>query len=189
MKDMYEDVKTGIDRFILQQKNCCKIGCAFCCYQTIEVIDIEIDAIKDFLVNKIDEITKEKIKENLKEYFIFFNKNTPNNKILDEHDLINHFQDIANTSKCKCPLLIENKCSIYEGRPLACRIHVVEKNPEICEAEPYRDSAPLAINVRGSLLQYVLSKKKTYIIPLAYLIAEALMPEMELKPIKKLYMN
>jgi Fe-S-cluster containining protein len=185
-----EKIRNDIDNYVGQQKNCCEIGCSFCCYQTIEVFNIEINDIKDFLLNKIDEETRNKIRLNIIEYFHFFDSNTPNNKILDYGDLIDNFQDISLTKKTKCPLLIDNKCRIYDGRPIACRIHIVEEDPNLCEKYPYRDSSKPAIYLRQHILQFVSSRKeKSYIVPLSYIIAEALLPKKKLKPITKLLLN
>ena len=188
--DLNNRIRKDLDDYIGKQKSCCKVGCSFCCYQTIEVMNMEINDIKDFLLNKIDEDTRNKIRENIIEYFQFFDENTPNDKVLDAYDLINKFQDIALTKKAKCPLLIDNKCSIYESRPLACRIHIVEENPSLCEKDPYRDSSKPAIFVRQNILELMhRSTKNAYIVPLPYIVAETLMPEKELKQIETLYIT
>lgn len=43
-----------------------------------------------------------------------------------------------------CPFLIDRKCSIYEHRPLACRIHLnMAANAEPCQMDQARESATL----------------------------------------------
>ncbi len=188
--ELNKRIRSELDNFIGKQKSCCKVGCSFCCYQTIEVINIEVNEIKNFLLNNIDEETKSKIRENLKEYFLFFDENTPNNTVLEAYDLIINFKDISLTKKTKCPLLIDNKCSIYESRPIACRIHIVEENPSLCEKEPYRDSSRPAIYIRQQILELMKSKtENAYILPLSYIIAETLLPEKKLKLIERLLIS
>ncbi len=87
-------------------------------------------------MSKLDDETKQTIKENLESWFVFFNRNAPDNKVLDAQDLLQNFHFLHPLNKHGCPLLVNNLCSIYNSRPLACRIHVVESNPSECEKDP-----------------------------------------------------
>lgn len=187
MHDSYGNLKIKIDNLILQQKNCCKAGCSFCCYQMIEVFDLEYEDIIKYVSEKMDDDTKRTVKGNLIEWFKFFNKNTPEN-ILD-FDIYNHLIRVSLTKKAKCPLLIKDKCSIYEVRPLACRVHIVERDPQLCKSDPYRDSAKISSIIRNDLLGYFYTRLNTYILPLPYIMAKELLPGIKLKPISKTYIR
>ncbi|MDE5480469.1 YkgJ family cysteine cluster protein [Elizabethkingia meningoseptica] len=176
-----EDIANGF-------ANCCKKGCAFCCYQMIEVYDFEKESIIMGL-RKLSKEIRDEIRVNLDKWFDFFNANTPENKILDEHDTIQNFINISLTKKEKCPLLINNQCSIYANRPLTCRIHSVESSPGKCEADPYRQSSPKSNNLRSHMIQYIieLNLNKSELLFLPFLIAEEIKTNKKIKPLKKLY--
>ena len=90
-----------MNKYFEQQKPYiyCKEGCSICCESGLyPVSDLEFEYIKIGL-EKADEKTKSVISK--------------------------HIADIKKSQKeneyYKCPLLINNKCSIYEYRPLVCR--------------------------------------------------------------------
>ncbi|WP_430827478.1 YkgJ family cysteine cluster protein [Chryseobacterium indologenes] len=164
--------------------SCCTTGCAHCCYQLIEVFDFEKQSIKN-AVSKLDDETKQTIKENLESWFVFFNRNAPDNKVLDAQDLLQNFHFLHPLNKHGCPLLVNNLCSIYNSRPLACRIHVVESNPSECEKDPYRASSKDSFDIRTNLSQQM-AQKKHYMTLLPYILSEVINIESKIKPIKKM---
>lgn len=186
-ENQYIVLKKKIDFAVKQLNNCCKEGCSYCCYQLIEVFDFEKQAIKD-AISKLDDETKFIIKENLESWFSFFNLNSPDNKVLDAKDLLQNFHSLHPLNKHTCPLLINNLCSIYNNRPFACRIHVVESNPSQCEVEPYRASSKDSFNIRKNLSQEM-TKKKHYMTLLPYILSEVINIESNIKPIKKMQLK
>ncbi|MBT4268670.1 MAG: hypothetical protein HN580_05430 [Deltaproteobacteria bacterium] len=52
----------------------------------------------------------------------------------------------------RCPLLIENQCSVYEFRPFECRSFVSTRN---CRESGYADMSPLTININNLFRQYI----------------------------------
>jgi len=70
----------------------CKSGCAKCCYTDISVFDVEANLIREWF-NKLDENFKKELKN------IWSNKN----------------------NEGACSFLYEEKCTIYEVRPIICR--------------------------------------------------------------------
>lgn len=73
----------------------CKMGCAYCCYQAIDISRLEAE----FIAEKTGVIPA-KLGEVVPRDPLSFSEQTP------------------------CPFLKKGVCSIYEFRPLICRIHV-----------------------------------------------------------------
>ncbi|MCR5265428.1 MAG: YkgJ family cysteine cluster protein [Cyanobacteria bacterium RUI128] len=81
----------------------CKMGCAKCCSNgDYPFSEIELEYLKQGF-NKLDEDTKYRIKENIKQ-------------IIAEKSQCNE-----GTYTYKCPFLIDNICSVYEQRGIICR--------------------------------------------------------------------
>lgn len=100
----------------------CKEGCSRCCNQLINIFPIEEIDILNEVENKMVSYKKEIVKNQMREWLQFYQNNTPD-KLLDENDL-NEFNKKLIANSIKCPFLIENKCSIYDSRPLACKSYV-----------------------------------------------------------------
>lgn len=183
---MYKQLSEMIDHFVSNESNCCSKGCSHCCYQPIELLDIEVKDVKN-AIKSLDHKTKGVIKSNLKEYWSFFDKHTPSNEILNADDIFTYFRWLPAGEKTKCPLLIDNKCSIYNQRPLTCRIHIVEDKPESCNINPHRDSKPTASHLRNEVIEFVRSKQGSIELRLlSYLVSQVIDPTKELKPISKI---
>lgn len=118
--DVVENVKTclsQVDNNIERHKTdeelknySCKRGCSFCCYYEINLSDDEYQLIRSkhgINVNELESIKKQ-------------------NKL--------SWAQIPYKDR-KCPFLINNECSIYEDRPLACRQHYVINLPQNCSEE------------------------------------------------------
>ena len=75
-----------------KSKMACKAGCSACCRGDFHIALIEGLAVKE-AVNALPEETKKIIAHN-----------------------------IANPNPDRCPLLIDDRCSIYNERPILCRI-------------------------------------------------------------------
>jgi Fe-S-cluster containining protein len=189
MKGAIKFVHKQIDEIIEQEKKCCTKGCSFCCYQQIEIVDIEKEVIIDFLNDKVDENTKEIIKENLNNWLDFFDENTPNNKVLNGQDVFVDFKNKIGKRGLKCPLLIDNLCSIYEMRPITCRIHYAEHSPEKCDENKTRDSARNGIGLRGHFIESIKSLGETSLESLPLAITKTLLPERKIKLIEKIILK
>lgn len=187
-ENQYITLKKKTDFAVNKLNNCCEAGCSFCCYQLIEVFDFEIQTVKR-AIDKLNNETKEIIKQNLESWFKFFNDNTPDDKILDKSDTIDTFMILGMTKKHSCPLLINNLCSIYSNRPLSCRVHVVESEPKLCEKDPHRSPATGSTLIRNEIFQEMKLKKKYYITYLPYIVIQTIKIESQIKPIKKLYIK
>jgi len=84
----------------------CKKGCSWCCYKQVGVSPLQVFLIAEHLKNKRIKIYLEDIKSRL--------------TALDQitNDLTSEARLAA---QLPCAFLVENSCSIYEVRPLACR--------------------------------------------------------------------
>lgn len=185
-KILYNTITNNVDNLTKNIKNCCTKGCSFCCSQMIEVYDFEKFEIQEAII-KLDKDKKNKIKDNLDNWLDFFNSNTPDNKILDEFDTIKNFMNISKTKTANCPLLIDNICSIYEHRPITCRIHSVKDSPEKCENDPHRSSSLESNNLRAYTIKFIRSFKKSELLFLPFIVAEVIKTRKKIKPLKKLY--
>jgi hypothetical protein len=85
----------------------CKKGCSWCCYKQVGVSPLQVFLIAEHLKNKRIKIYLEDIKSRL--------------TALDQitNDLTSEARLAA---QLPCAFLVENSCSIYEVRPLACRV-------------------------------------------------------------------
>lgn len=182
---MYKNLTKDIDNIANSISNCCKKGCSYCCYQMIEVYDFEKEEII-VAVNNLPDCKKSKVKNNLNKWFDFFNDNTPNNKVLDENDTIRNLFRIS--KKEKCPLLIDNMCSIYENRPLACRVHSVEDFPNLCKLNAYRESSNKSRYLRAKLVEYIIHNfGRRELLFLPFIVSEVITTDRMIKPLKKIF--
>ncbi len=108
----------------------CKKGCEYCCYQPVFVLDYEMQFLNSFIKENFTEKSQKEIRERA-------NKNRLKLAVLDKTQILN--------SKQPCPLLENGVCSVYEARPMACRIYlstdvdtciVFYDNPEDKESFP-----------------------------------------------------
>ncbi len=90
----------------------CKKGCGFCCHQAVYANSYEFHLLSDFMKKKFNNAQRDSVRELALKKF-------ENTKELSEQDVLNH--------KEACPLLIDNACSAYPARPMACRIYLSTK--------------------------------------------------------------
>lgn len=95
-------------------KPACKAGCAFCCHYKVEVRAHEMLLIKDYMSKTF---SAEKIAGVLAE--------AENNAAIIR--TLTPEQHL--TTNLKCPMLLDNQCSIYPVRPFRCRnFHSTDAN-------------------------------------------------------------
>lgn len=127
-----------IDLKMKDVEKICSKGCSHCCYQVVRVHGVEEFPITKYFHEKLDANTKSIIKINLEQWFEYYNINTPN-KTLDDQDIYN-FSIKQGSDKIPCPFLINNECSIYPVRPIACRAYSAKDNLELCVSNSMRDN-------------------------------------------------
>jgi Fe-S-cluster containining protein len=108
----------------------CRAGCSGCCHHHLSVFAVEAEAVREAIValpNQIRGVIEQQAREVIKRE--------------------------AACEPVACPLLVENRCSIYEARPLICRTQGL---PLLLEAEdgaqevdfcPLNFTTPEAIDV------------------------------------------
>ncbi len=87
-------------------KPACKAGCAFCCHYKVEVRAHEMLLIKGYMQKHF---SPEKIQSVLAEA-------ETNAAIIRTLTPEQHL-----TTNLKCPMLVDNQCSVYPARPFRCR--------------------------------------------------------------------
>lgn len=90
----------------------CKKGCGFCCYQAVFANSYEFHLLSDFMKKKFTPAQRERVKEAASTKYT-------HTETLDEQEVLNH--------KEACPLLVDESCSAYPARPMACRIYLSTK--------------------------------------------------------------
>ena len=114
LKEMYEAIDGLIDSLFVyaRQQNQsihCKRGCSWCCHQPVFALDYELDYLKMAIENSFDAETISGIAEKAKQ----------------KQDKLRHLKgDELMNAKHPCPLLKDDACSVYEARPMACRIYL-----------------------------------------------------------------
>lgn len=133
----------------------CEEGCTRCCFHYVTVSLAHGIAIADYLYNKKDLLSK--FVENYQKWHHVAHS------ISDEIDL-KRIESIISSRpieevmaqtrplsgryfemNIRCPFLIEDKCSIYEVRPLTCSGHYSSSSPDWCA--PGSPSVPVLHNV------------------------------------------
>ena len=114
LKEMYAAIDGLIDSLFVyaRQQNQsidCKRGCSWCCHQPVFALDYELDYLKVAVEKSFDTETISDIQEKAKQ-------KQAKMGTLKGDELMN--------AKHPCPLLKDNTCSVYEARPMACRIYL-----------------------------------------------------------------
>jgi Fe-S-cluster containining protein len=87
----------------------CHKGCSFCCYQPVFAVTHEFEFLADYISKHFTETEKE----------VILQKAIRKDKIvrdLPRERMLGH--------RMPCPLLKDDQCSVYEARPMACRIYL-----------------------------------------------------------------
>ncbi len=128
-----------VDKAIGNYSNCCNEGCSHCCYQPIEIVNWEKYAISDYIKTQFNEETVSIVRSNLIKWADIFNNEHGTNPDEAYQDR-KTFREKVNNNHISCPFLIDNRCSIYDVRPLACRSHIMVDNPDYCKADGLREA-------------------------------------------------
>jgi Fe-S-cluster containining protein len=111
-RNVYEYIETFTEQFLEEcgignSKVYCKKGCAYCCHQSVFVLPHEAFYLFIYLKTICNKETLDDLK----------------NKILEKNVItsVMDFKSILRNTK-PCPFLENNICSVYEARPMACRL-------------------------------------------------------------------
>jgi len=86
----------------------CRKGCSFCCFQPVFAVTHEFK----YLNNHINKLFSKAEKETILQKAIRKDRIV---RDLPKERMLGH--------RLPCPLLTDGKCSVYEARPMACRIY------------------------------------------------------------------
>ncbi|MGQ7869308.1 YkgJ family cysteine cluster protein [Sunxiuqinia sp. sy24] len=117
MKQQYKAIDQLIDSIstVARQQDMpihCQKGCSYCCHQAVFANSYELHYLGHLMQQAL---AKEEMK-------LIYDKAHSKNKItsdLEEKAMLNY--------KSPCPLLTDGSCSVYEARPMACRIYLSTK--------------------------------------------------------------
>lgn len=165
-----------VDKEIVAQSKVCKKGCDACCYQITWANTWEEISLIEHIHNQIDKKTKSKLKANIKKWFSEFNGSTREASrsaplIPDE---ISRVENQFREKRVACPMLINNTCSIYRVRPLACRVHIEPEDSANCIKYPHRITTPEARRIHQAVIKNLYFNPQIYPLmnkPIAYAVA------------------
>jgi Fe-S-cluster containining protein len=104
----YADEAIAIVRDAYQPPLECREGCSYCCHQPDILTTIpELLRIVDVVHQSFDNLQLEALRERARGYA--------------EHNQGRALGDLAREVPIACPLLVDNRCSVYDARPLTCR--------------------------------------------------------------------
>jgi len=121
---MYEAIDGLLEAFLQRagsdgKPSECKKGCAFCCFQPVFALTHEMLYLKDFIRQSFPPEKQTQFIDLSREKSLL-----TLNKPLEEQQAV----------KKACPFLKDNSCSVYEARPMACRIYL-SSSVRSCEKE------------------------------------------------------
>jgi Fe-S-cluster containining protein len=181
LKQLYHSIDADIDPV----PKVCKKGCYFCCYQPIEILTIEKITLADHINQHLGNETKEVIKANTIKWLDFFDNNTPVTEPLTINEAYVDFRAKAKNIPVPCPLLINGECSVYKVRPLPCRVHYVNDDSKLCEADKLRNGAPESIGYRTQVVEDLKTLMDVEVQLMPYALVEILKIDRKVKKIEK----
>lgn len=183
--EVTDAVHEQIDNEIGKLKKACQAGCNSCCHQIVDVFTWEEPKIFEFILNNFDSKTFNEVRKNLERWFIKFNANTryaDRSNPLDFNEIL-EIQHVFREKRIPCPFLIASRCSIYEARPMVCRIHYEKESAENCRNNPHQiapHDAQVIFNNEAKKFNPAVFPVATK--PLAYLVAEEFRIKARSKP-------
>ena len=115
MLNQYQQLIADVDRLTSQLNERykehlqCRAGCSGCCHHHLSIFPVEAAAVKS-AIQALPQATQEIIK----------------------HQAVKISEQEAKGKLVACPLLVDDKCSIYDSRPIICRTQGL---PLLYEAE------------------------------------------------------
>jgi len=174
-----------VDKDIDSMPKVCAKGCYFCCYQPIEIFRIDKVTLGEYIKNELSVEVKNSIKEKVIEWLDYFDENTSNVEPLSSKEAYVDFRYKAENIPFPCPLLFYGECIVYKVRPLACRVHFVNDNKELCKKDKLRNGAPQSLAYRTQIVEELKTEIEVEIIPLVYALVEILNIDRKTKKIEK----
>ena len=172
-----------IDRQMLPLSGTCNRGCDWCCYQSIEILNWEEPLIRHYVKNHLTNAQKANVREKLVTWFDYFDSRMPVDQVLTSDEVFQRFQQLQAHDRFPCIFLDDHECTIYEVRPLCCRMHVVDNGPLKCKEDPLTDSSPRAEKIRKLFLSSITERVPTYLQLLNYSMASLFKLNDRIRPV------
>jgi len=160
-----------------EQKPCCSKGCHHCCDEVAYAEMREVDHIIAGMSPELKERAKERLRLWLVKVKPMLEKEPGAEGYIDAFE----YRDL----KITCPLLEDGLCSVYERRPMGCRLFMATGSPDNCAMPMRRKQTILDVDYaanekfwKGLMGQWTFSQPGTYITDhLGVLLAERLLGE------------
>lgn len=161
---------TEVDQQMLPLKKACKKGCDWCCYQSVEILNWEEPLIISYIEKHFSALKKTELKNKLTEWFNYFDKSIGKVDVLSYDDVFVKFHEKQALDRIPCPFLENHICSIYEVRPICCRMHIVGI-VEKCKADLLCDATKEAELLRKEFLSKIVNEISTKLNLLNFAVA------------------
>jgi Fe-S-cluster containining protein len=150
-KEAYHHICNVHDEHIASIKNTCGPGCAECCTINVTLTSLEGCLIAETLERSgRDDLFKALERYAARRRFI------PQLTLNQEAEKMFRGEPVPDQANDpdwgRCPLLIDNRCEVYEVRPFACRCLVSEQK---CAHSGYALMPPLTLAVNQIMMQYI----------------------------------
>lgn len=183
-KNVIPNFYEQIDTMTKEHDKPCKLGCSHCCHQFILSVSVEVP----YILRRLKQLPADKlsiIEKNIADFVEYYNNNTPNGRTLDRIEGIYDFNKKMAKDMYPCPFLIDNSCSIYDFRPIVCRVHFVKNKPELCKEHPLRDECAASVEIGNSAIFSLMQQVDFTWDPLFFKVAKMFNKKAKLKPIEK----
>ena len=108
IKEIHRVIDKTQKKIEIDKKTSCHLGCSLCCHDEITLSKTEANYLKPLL------------------------KKTKRNKKILNRQNSRGFKNLTWAEK-QCSLLKNGRCSIYNNRPIVCRLHNSSDEPQECE--------------------------------------------------------
>lgn len=146
-----KEIYTLHDGMIQEFSVACREGCAHCCTCNVVMTGLEARSILEALNRSERQVMMDQIRHNMPEN-LYTPKLTLNGYVracMEQREVAEEEND---PSWGRCPLLADDRCSIYDIRPFGCRVMLSEIH---CGKTGYARVPPLALTVNNLFLQYI----------------------------------
>lgn len=127
-------VHAAMERRIGPMPKACHAGCSACCHQIVDALNWEASLVTDFIAQEMPTARRDRAREQAEAWLRTFNAitraATPAAPLRPEE--VNAARVEFRRRRVACPFLIDGQCTIYPVRPVVCRSHIVETDPEAC---------------------------------------------------------
>lgn len=181
--DQLKAFKAEFDEQMKKYPIVCKKGCTYCCYQWVPVMSFEVNYIKDAIKNLHPKI-RDRVKEQYLQSMQHFMDHTPDRINLTFQEVYKDYAQLVGNHWIACPLLVDDKCSIYEMRPFTCQLHFQLDDWSYCKENNVRDADQSAIQMMGQLVNFLLKTGDFHLVPILYILKDVFEKKRKVKIIE-----